>query len=174
VAQAHFLRGTILGQAGRFKEAAAALERTIAINPRYGVARFKLALAYVRLNRSELAERQLQAVLDDEPDNFRAWHNMAAIAYTRGDLARAEELERRAVAIEPDYVEALNTLGAIAIVRKRSADAITTLSRASQLAPRNGQVLANLALAYEQAGRPADARQASERACQADRRYCGQ
>lgn len=45
IAQVHFLKGVILGNAGRFREAAASLERTVAINPRHVTARFKLALA---------------------------------------------------------------------------------------------------------------------------------
>ena len=63
IAQVHFVRGSILGDLGRYAEAAAALERTVALNPRYVTARFKLALAYLRLNKHADAERALESVL---------------------------------------------------------------------------------------------------------------
>ena len=52
---------SILGQEGRFREAAAALERTLALNPRYTAARFKLALARLRLGDHAAAERELNS-----------------------------------------------------------------------------------------------------------------
>jgi tetratricopeptide (TPR) repeat protein len=172
IAQAHFIRGSILGDLGRFQEAAAALERTTALNPRYVTARFKLALAYLRLKRHADAERALEGVLRDEPENVRAWHNLAAVAYARGDLKRAEELELKALGIDKSYAEAWNTLGAIHIVSKRPAQALEALKTAAALAPANGQVQANLALAHQALGQEAAAAAARERACALDRRYC--
>src|SRR5262249_51566005 len=49
VAQVEFLKATLLGRLGRYDEAVPALERTVALNPRYTAARFRLALALVRL-----------------------------------------------------------------------------------------------------------------------------
>ena len=72
-------------------------------------------------------------MLEDEPRNVRAYHNLAAIAYTRGDLRRAESLERQALAIDPAYFEAWNTLGAIYVVEKRSAEALEALNKATAL-----------------------------------------
>ena len=125
--QIHYLRGLILGGQERYREAAAALERTVALNPRHVLARFKLALAYLRLEESDRAETVLQAVVADEPNNMRAYQNLAVLAYTRGDLARAESLARRAVAIDPSYFDAWNTLGAIYVLAKRPSDAVQTL-----------------------------------------------
>ena len=102
---------------------------------------------------SDQATRTLNEVVRDDPNDFRAWHNLAAIAYTRGDLDEAERLERKAVAIAPDYAEAWNTPGAIALVRKRTGDAVEALERASRLAPQNGQVFRNLSLAFQHAGK---------------------
>jgi choline-sulfatase len=172
IAQAHFLRGTLLGQERRFKEAAAALERTLELSPRYATARFKLALAYLELGNARRAEAELTRVTADEPRNARAWHNLAALAYIQGDFPRAEERERRAIEIDPDYVEALNTLGAIHIVRREYDRAIDALHRATVLQPANAQVLANLALALRPAGRAAEADAAASKACTIDKRYC--
>ncbi len=172
VAQTHFLAGTILGQEGRFREAVAALERTLAINPRYTAARFKLALARLRLGEHAAAERELDIVLREDPNDVRAIHNLAAVAYSRGDLARAETLERRAIQLDAGYFAAWNTLGAIHIVRREAGPALDALKRATTLDPKNGQAFANLALAYRLAGDEPSAASAASRACTLDRRYC--
>ena len=172
VAQVEFLRGTLLGQLARFDDAAAALQRTVVLNPRYTAARFKLALALLRLGRPERAADALNEVVRQQPDDFRAWHNLAAIAYSRGDLDRAEALERNAVALAPEYAEAWNTLGAIALVRKQTDAALEALSKATALAPKNAQAFGNLSLALAAAGQRDRARSAAERACTLDPRYC--
>ncbi len=172
VAQTHFLAGTILGQEGRFREAAAALERTLAINPRYTAARFKLALARLRLGEHAAAERELDIVLREDPNDVRAIHNLAAVAYSRGDLARAETLERRAIQLDAGYFSAWNTLGAIHIVRREAGPALDALKRATALEPKNGQAFANLALAHRLAGDERSASAAAAHACTLDRRYC--
>lgn len=172
IAQVHFVRGSILGDLGRYAEAAAALERTVALNPRYVTARFKLALAYLRLTKHADAERALESVLRDEPENVRAWHNLATVAYARGDLRRAEELELKAVSLDRNYGEAWNALGAVYIVTKRPAPALEALKTAAALTPTSGQVQANLALAHQALGQSAEAAAARDRACHLDRRYC--
>jgi choline-sulfatase len=172
VTQVHYLQGLILGGQQRYKEAAAALERTIALNPRHVLARFKLALAWLRLNRTADAEKALKTVLEDEPRNFRAYHNLAAIAYSRGDLRRAESLEREALAIDSNYFDAWNTLGAIYVVEKRSAEALQALNKATALRPSSGQAQYNLALALQAAGDLNAAQAAADKACSLEQRYC--
>jgi choline-sulfatase len=168
-----FLRGVVLGNIGRFDEAADALERAVALSPRHVLARFKLALAYVRTDRPDRAERVLEGVLRDEPRNVRALHNLAAIAYTRGQLDRAAALEQQAVALDANYAEAWNTLGAIDILRRQPVRAVTALQRATSLDPRNAQAFRNLAIALRATGDRAAADRAALRACELDRRLCG-
>ena len=147
VAQIHYLKGTILGGQQQYAEAARALERTVALNPRHVTARFRLALAYLRLSRLDAAENTLRSVLADEPRNVRAHHNLATIAYSRGDLTRAEELERRAIEIDRNYFEAWNTLGAIYIASGQPEAAVTALNTALKLNPSSDQARHNLSLA---------------------------
>jgi arylsulfatase A-like enzyme/Flp pilus assembly protein TadD len=172
VTQVHYLQGLILGGQQRYAEAAAALERTIALNPRHVLARFKLALAWLRLNRTADAERALKTVLEDEPRNMRAYHNLAAIAYSRGDLRLAESLERQALAIDANYFDAWNTLGAIYTVEKRAAEAVQALDKAVALRPTSAQAQYNLALALQAAGNLDAAQAAADKACSLETRYC--
>jgi choline-sulfatase len=173
VAQIEFLKGTLLGRMGRYDEARSALERTLALDPRYTAARFRLALAWLRTGRAERAAEALREVVRQQPDDFRAWHNLAAIAYSRNDLDEAEALERKALALSPEYAEAWNTLGAIALVRKRTDAAVDALTRATQLAPQNAQAFQNLSLAFRATGQEQRAKDAAGRACALDKKMCG-
>lgn len=102
----------------------------------------------------------------------KAGTNEIHVAYARGDLRRAEELERRALSIDAGYFEAWNTLGAIYVVTKQPDAAIDALRRATSLNPRSGQAFYNLALAFGAAGRREEAAGARATACSLDKRYC--
>jgi tetratricopeptide (TPR) repeat protein len=170
--QVHYLRGVILGGQDRYREAAVALEQTVKLNPRHVLARFKLALAYLRIGETDRAEVVLRGVIADEPRNVRAYQNLAALAYTRGDLARAEALARRAVDIDREYFEAWNTLGAIYVLADRSNDAVQALSTALALNPASGQAQYNLSLALGRRGDAQAADAARDKACALDQRFC--
>jgi choline-sulfatase len=172
VAQIAFLKGSLFGREGQFDKAAAALERTLTLNPEFLPARFKLALAQLRLGQHDRAAATLQRIVEEQPDEFRAWHNLAAIAYSQQDLDRAEALERKALAINKDYAEAWNTLGAIYIVRKQAQAAVDALTTATRLSPGNGQAYRNLALALAAAGQSERARAAADTACSLGPQYC--
>jgi tetratricopeptide (TPR) repeat protein len=172
VAQVAFLKGNLFGRIDRFQDAEKALRRTVALNPQFVAARFKLALALLRSGRPDEAVIALERVVQDEPGDFRAWHNLAAVAYSRSDLDRAEQFERKALAINPDYGEAWNTLGAIHILRRRPELAVDALTRATSLSPRNPQAFRNLSLALRAAGQPERAGAAASTACTIDPRFC--
>ncbi len=172
VTQVHYLRGVILGNQERYSEAAAALERAVEMNPRHVLARFKLALAYLRLGATGRAEAVLQAVIADEPENMRAYQNLATLAYARGDLGRAESLARRALEIDGEYFDAWNTLGAIYLLMERPAEALQALTRAVALSPESGQARHNLSLVLRARGDVQAAAAAEDKACALDQRYC--
>lgn len=170
--QVHYLKGTILGAQERYREAAVALERTVTLNPRHVLARFKLAVAYFRIGQGERAEAMLEAVIGDEPRNMRAYQNLATMAYARGDLMRAESLARRAIEIDDGYFDGWNTLGAIYVMADRSSDAVQALNRAVAIRPSSGQAHYNLALALQAQGQTQAAAAAADRACALDQRFC--
>jgi len=142
------------------------------LNPEFLPARFKLALAQLRLGQPDRAKATLEHVVAEQPDDFRAWHNLAAIAYSQQDLGRAEALEKKALAINKDYAEAWNTLGAIYIVRKQTPAAVDALLTATRLSPNNGQAFRNLSLALAAAGDSDRARAAAATACSLGPQYC--
>lgn len=172
VTQIHFLEGSILGGIGRFPEAIRALEKTLALNPRYVTGRFKLAQAYLASNQLEEAQKTLQVALEQDPGNYRAYHNLAVIAVRQGNLAEAERLERQALELDDSYFEAWNALGAIQISSQRPQPARDALLKALALKPDSGQAYYNLSLAEKALGNLNAAVEAASKACQLDSRYC--
>ena len=68
--------------------------------------RMLAALEAQRAGRIAEAGRLYQSVLDEDPDNFDALHMLGVVQYELGQLASAEALVRRAVALNPDYAPA--------------------------------------------------------------------
>jgi tetratricopeptide (TPR) repeat protein len=103
--------GRALADAGRLAEAQRALERTVALSPRFAGAH--LALADVRLRRDDLdaAEASYRRVLELDASSPAAWNNLGTIAGRRGRAAEAIALYRRALEADGDDVAALSNLG---------------------------------------------------------------
>jgi tetratricopeptide (TPR) repeat protein len=87
------------------------------------IARFFFGRFLQLSDRKQEAEQQLALAVEDWPD-FPACHVfLAALVASGGDLARAEESAKRALAIDPEYVRALVVLGNIALLRRDFAHA---------------------------------------------------
>ena len=104
---------------------------------------------------------------------MRAYQNLAAISYSRGDLQRAEQMARRALEIDASYFDAWNTLGAVYLMMGRPSDAIEALTKAVAARSDSGQAHYNLALAHQARGDPQAATDSRARACRLDARFCG-
>jgi tetratricopeptide (TPR) repeat protein len=133
------------------------------VNPTFGGINFRAMLARSRYDA-------LQVQLNKRYS--RGFTSQLSYTYARGDVDRAEQLERKALAINREYAEAWNTLGAIYIVRRQPAAAVDALSVATRLAPRNAQAFHNLSLALGALDQADRARDAAAAACSIDKQYC--
>lgn len=77
----------------------------------------------------------------------------ASSAYSRGDLAAAEELAQRVISISPSEPNALNVLGVLAAGRGDADRAAAIFAKAVRTHPQPGPLYANLALALKLLGR---------------------
>ena len=68
---------------------------------------------HLQAGRLRMAEAAFEVGLEYNPCFADALHNLALVVWQRGDLDRAERLEREALACRPDLVQAINGLGAI-------------------------------------------------------------
>jgi tetratricopeptide (TPR) repeat protein len=93
--------GILLQSWGRPREAADALERSLALDPAAEVPRFVLAMALDDLGESERAIAELRTIVARDPRSLRAHIGLAALLEKRGEpdaASRERELAARAAA----------------------------------------------------------------------------
>ncbi|MBM3514299.1 MAG: tetratricopeptide repeat protein [Alphaproteobacteria bacterium] len=91
-------------------------------------------------------------ILASYPNHGDALNLLAILAQDERRLPDAEELIRRAVAIDPRNALYLNTLGTTLLAQGRTDEAIRALTDAANAAPREAEILFNLANAQRDAG----------------------
>ncbi|MDD5557310.1 MAG: tetratricopeptide repeat protein [bacterium] len=122
--------GLVLLEEGRVAEAAGEFGRALAIDPRYGPAAANLALA------REMAERPVET-----------YNRLGQMYYGAGNLRRAEEQFRKALAHDPRYTVAINNLGVISLQRGAYREAISRFHEVLVIDPSDRAARANLAIA---------------------------
>ena len=118
-------KGVNAFKTGQYSEAADAFKTAIDLDPDLPVARLYLATAYMsqyipgaetpenRRNGAAALE-QFQQVLKDDPNNKLANMDMANMYYQMKDFPKAQEWNKKVIAIDPTNKEAYYTLGVIA------------------------------------------------------------
>jgi tetratricopeptide (TPR) repeat protein len=117
---------------GQAEEALALYREQLKADPADKNARAGVALALFDLGRREDAERELEAVLKDDPKNLALLTSAAYWYAAHDDGARALELAEQAVQVEPRYTWAQISLGRALMLQKRPLDAERVLRFARQ------------------------------------------
>jgi tetratricopeptide (TPR) repeat protein len=103
------------------------------------------------------AERLYRLVLQADPRQSRAWHNLGMIARDCRQLEAAIELMSRAIVLDGAQPMYHNNLGGVLQLQSRSADAAASYRRAIALAPDFAEAYCNLGSACKDLGRTAEA-----------------
>lgn len=98
------------------------------------------------------------------------WFADGRLAEDNGDLERAAELYRRVLQRDPGRADVLYQLGTLELRRNSIRLGTEMLETTARLLPASAQVANNLGIAYQMAGRYAEASAAFERALQIDPR----
>lgn len=98
------------------------------------------------------ADRQLQAVLQKQPDNARAETLLGVVRRKQGNWNEAETFFRRAVAGNPKSLEACENLASLLRDEARWPEAVAQYEACRKLAPASTKIVAELAVAYEKNG----------------------
>lgn len=108
------------------------------------------------------------------PENPSAWNNLGLAYYHKGDLERAEQSWKKAIAVDKTFTDARNNLGAFYLSQKRYAEAEAELKEAiKDLAYlKSHQVHYNLGLTYASQRKNLLAEQQFKLAVQANDNYC--
>ena len=115
-------------------DAVASFRRVLELAPRHALARYNLALVLRRADRLPEALDELHRTLAIEP-RPEAHYTLGVIYWHQGELDRAADALRAAIAAEPRYADAHDTLGAVLRARRDWAGAAASLRRAIALRP---------------------------------------
>lgn len=122
--------------------------------PRMSRVRLNLGVAYKNAERKEDSLRELQTVLELEPDYPEAWVLWGNILEDEGEDERAEEAYRQALIQNPHPEGVYYNLGNIYHRdRQKSAEAIPYYQEALKVNPHFVRAYNNLGQAYEMVGR---------------------
>ena len=105
----------------------------------------------------DVAERELAAILQEDPENVDARHGMALVAYHRKDLALAQSWIGEAIERAPENPVLFSTRGNILVALERLDEAAQCFETVSRLNPKAVDALCNLGVVRERQGRLEDA-----------------
>ena len=158
VEQSWLTEASILQQAGDIDGALLSLDKAL---EQFGTSipiRYSHALLAAELGQVEVAEIDLRMILVEEPDNAAA---LNALGYTLADqtdrYTEAEELIRRAYALQPDDASITDSMGWVAYRLGRLDEAEALLTRAWSL-ENNPEIAAHLGEVLWRQGKIEEAR----------------
>lgn len=140
---------TALGRGGHVEEATALLRDWVAEQPDPTVSD-ALAATDITARRYDLAEKNLRAVLAEQPDDSVALNNLAWIEARMGD-PKAHALARRAYLLQPT-AQTADTLGWVLLREGNIPVGQLLLRRAAASMPRDPAVLYHFATALKMSG----------------------
>jgi tetratricopeptide (TPR) repeat protein len=111
----------------------------------------------LRAGSFRAAHDQLETIVDANPGFAEALRLFAGTKQALGDPAEAEELLRRALALDPNWTPTLAALGELLLGSGRGAEAESLLQRAVAGSPPYPRATLLLARYYNDTGRPAEA-----------------
>lgn len=156
--------GSVIERQGNAAEAEALYRRALELDPQYLPALVNLGAVLGKQGRRGEAMAAFAQARRLNPDNPVILNNLAAHYAQGNDLAAAEELYRRAVAINPRYLHARVNLGNLLERAGRYDAAVEELQATCAQFPRHAPAHAALALVHLRRQEWADAVAAAERA----------
>ncbi len=112
--------------------AIATFRRVLDAAPRHALARYNLALALNRVDRTDDAIAELQRVVEIDP-RAEVHYSLGVMLRHRGEFDRAVAALRAAIAAQPDHAHAHYTLGSVLHLQGDLAAATASLRRALAL-----------------------------------------
>ena len=138
--------------------------RAIELFPEYHDAFGSRGLAYFRLGRYDQAYDDYQKALQYRPNDDKVLSNLGFIYFLRQQLDSAETVYRKSIAINPRFIDARRNLGAVLAMQRRFPEAIEQWQEGLKFEPENPTLLHYIGSAYNDMGRPEQAKPWMDRA----------
>jgi tetratricopeptide (TPR) repeat protein len=139
-------------------EAIALIREGLAIDPENVALLFELGVIYDRLNKTDLAVEQMEAILILNPEHADALNYLGYTYADKGiNLDEAEVMIKKALEYKPDNGYIIDSLGWLYFRQGHFEDALIQLKRAVALIPDDPIVLEHLGDIYMQMNDPVKA-----------------
>jgi tetratricopeptide (TPR) repeat protein len=135
----------VAARIGRYADSEVLLSRCLELAPGFAAARHNYAIVLHRLNKSEAALREIDALLGDEPRNPGYRNLKAAILGRIGEYAASIEQYRGVLREYPNQAKVWMSLGHALKTAGRNAESIDAYTRSIEKAPQLGEAYWSLA-----------------------------
>jgi serine/threonine-protein kinase len=129
------------------REAEAAYQKAVEIQPSYPGAHQHLGSFYYKQGRYDEAGRSFKRASELAPDNYKALNNLAAVLVQQGRFSQAERALRHSLEIRPNPI-AYNNLASLYFTQERYAEAVPMMEQAVNMGQKSATLLGSLAHLY--------------------------
>ena len=158
-----FLLGEAASRQEDWASAVVEFEKALKLNPSFDQAMLGLGRALHLTGKSDAAKQWLRRALAINPQNFRAWFELARVQARESPTSALGSLEK-ALAIQPQFAPALRERGVLEIGLEQYAGALRDLERAVELGLTDPVTYNFLGIAYSRANRLEEAAASYRRA----------
>ncbi|NJN96831.1 MAG: tetratricopeptide repeat protein, partial [Anaerolineales bacterium] len=137
--QAYNMRGSVLGQSGRYQEAITDFDKAIALDATYAQAYANRALANRQLGQVDLALADYDRALDIDAAYAVAYVGRGMVRRDKGQLLEALQDFNKAIQIRPDNAQAYYNRGLLYQSQKQHQYAIDDLTTAIGLSQQQAE-----------------------------------
>ena len=163
-----FMLGEVALRQQKWADASSQLKQCLELNPTFDQAMVGLGRALINQGNAEEARNWVNKALQYNPQNYRAWYELAHIE-SQGDKAAALAAYEKSVSIQPNFALARRDFGMFQYQQKNYADAVKQLSKAAELGMNKDAQLYNfLGISYSLTRRLPQALESYQRALKID------
>jgi arylsulfatase A-like enzyme/Tfp pilus assembly protein PilF len=162
-----FMLGEAEARRENWAAAATELKKCLELNPNFDQAMTGLAGALYHQGDAAGAKSWVEKALKYNPQNYRAWYELAII-HSKADKVAAAAAYQRALSIQPNFALGQRGLGMIEIQQQNYADAAKHLGRSVELGLTDAKLFNFLGIAYSRTSRQQKAIESYRKALQTD------
>ena len=161
-ADRHARLGIAYAQQTQFRQAVDEFREALRLAPSNDVTRISYVKALVVLGEFQTALPEIQNYSRRKPHDFNAVYLMGVVDRGIGNYAAAEDMLKRAVALNPNHYDTRYNLGFVLAKLGRPQEALVHFEKAAQLNPASSEARFQLAAVLRSVGQEQRARQELE------------
>lgn len=142
-----FMLGEAALRQQKWTEASTEMKKCLDLNPNFDQAMTGLARALIKTGSAAEGKKWLDKALQQNPQNYRAWYEMAMADAPSDKAAAIADLEK-AVAIQPNFAFVRRELGILQVQQRKYSEALKHLLKAGELGMEDAPLFNFTGIAY--------------------------